>query len=70
MPKLRTVVDLLRAIDRAPEDIVREVLKSIACSAFVDSDDKLDRNKDLGADFIGDVVTVLVEAGFAPDNTR
>lgn len=63
--EIKTVKALDRAIENATEEDVRTCLKRIAYEAFED-DGELNRDKELGADFIGEVVRLLMFHGFAP----
>jgi len=64
---IKTVKDLERAINVAPEFSVRACLQRIALEAFAESDGTLNPDKELGADFIGEVVTHLEDARLKPD---
>lgn len=65
--KILTIKDLERAVRTAPEKTVRECLRRIALEAFVDEDGTLNADKELGADFISEVVLHLEAAGLRPD---
>ena len=64
---IKTVKDLERAINAAPESSVRACLRRIALEAFAEDDGTLNPDKELGADFIGEVVLHLEASGFKPD---
>jgi len=57
--------EMYKAIDTAPVETLRKCLTYIACEAFED-DGEFNRDKDLGADFIGEVCNHLEAHGFVP----
>ena len=67
-----TPKDLSRAIRTAKEKDVRDCLRRIALDAFeevvgiLNSDKELNSNKELGSDFITEVVDHLNAYGFCP----
>lgn len=63
---IRTIGDLQRAINRAGPKRLRDCLFYIAREAFLEGCE-LDRDKSLGADFIGEVCNHLEAHGFAPE---
>jgi len=66
--QIKTVKDLERAIKNAPISHVRKCLLAIAKDFLVGEDGRLVADKDLGADFIGEVGINLLSYGFWPES--
>ena len=62
---IETPADLARAVRQVKVEDLRKCLLRIATEAFVE-DGELNRGKDLGADFIGEVCNHLDAAGLCP----
>lgn len=66
MNEIKTRADLKRALHKAPVEVIQNCLFLIANEAVGGSSETLDGNKELGADFIGEVCTHLQAHGFWP----